>query len=121
MKILIVEDEEILSNVLKEEFQAERHEAKIAEDGEEALKLSKSFHPDIILLDIFLPKKNGLDVLAALKADALLKNIPVIMITNLSDDESIKKAFALGAVDYFVKTQHSIYEIIEKVKKHIAK
>lgn len=118
MKILIVEDEEVLSKVIKEEFQVQGYEIKIAKDGEEALKLSKSFHPDIILLDILLPKKSGLDVLTELKADSDLKIIPVIVMSNLSGDESIKKALSLGAVDYFVKTQHSIYEVVEKVQKY---
>jgi DNA-binding response OmpR family regulator len=121
MKILIVEDEEILSKVIKEEFQVGGYEIKIAKDGEEALNLSKSFHPNIILLDILLPKKSGLDVLTELKANSDLKNIPVIMLSNLSSDESIKKALTLGAVDYFVKTQHSIYEVVEKIQKYIAK
>ena len=121
MKILIVEDEEILSKVMKEEFEAKGYEIKIARDGQEALLLSKSFGPDIILLDILLPKKSGLDVLAELKADSKLKSIPVIVLSNLSGDENIKKALTLGAVDYFVKVQHSVYEVIEKVQKYTAK
>ena len=121
MKILIVEDEEVLSNVLKEEFQSEGYEIRIAKDGGDVPKLAKSFRPDIILLDILLPKKSGLDVLVELKADPDLKTIPVVMISNLSEDENIKKALTSGAVDYFVKTQHSIYEVVEKVQKYIAK
>lgn len=121
MKVLIVEDEEALSNIVKEEFKNEGHEAKVAKDGEEALKMAKSFSPDIILLDLVLPKKGGLDVLSELKADADLKAVPVIVLSNLAEDENIKKALALGAEDYFVKTQHSIYEVIEKVQKHMAK
>lgn len=121
MKVLIVEDEEALANIVKEEFRGAGYDVKIAKDGEEALKTAKSFHPNVILLDLILPKKNGLDVLAELKADSDLSDITVIVLSNLAEDESIKKAIALGAEDYFVKTQHSIYEVIEKVQKFLGK
>lgn len=117
MKILIVEDEETLSNMIKEEFKAEGHEIKIAKDGDEALSVSKEFIPDVILLDLVLPKKGGLEVLADLKSDEVSKNVPVIILSNLSEDEGIKKAISLGAEDYFIKAQHSICEILEKVQK----
>lgn len=121
MKVLIVEDEEALSSVVKEEFSSMGHSAKVAKNGEEALDYAKSFRPDIILLDLILPKKGGLEVLEEMKKDPGLKTIPVIVLSNLAGDESIKKALALGAEDYFVKTQHSIYEVIEKVQKYIKK
>ena len=120
-KILIVEDEQTLANVVKEEFKEKGYEIKIARDGDEALTLARNFQPNIMLLDLVLPKKGGLDVLAELKADESLKAIPVIVLSNFAEDDSIKKAIALGAEDYFVKTQHSIYEVIEKVQKHMSK
>lgn len=120
MKVLIVEDEKALSDVLKEEFRNGGFSVKVAGDGEEALKLAKSFKPAVALLDLILPKKGGLDVLKELKADASTKSIPVIVLSNLAEDESIKKALSLGAEDYFVKTQHSTYEVIEKVQKYIS-
>jgi DNA-binding response OmpR family regulator len=121
MKILIVEDEKALSAVIKEELAGAKHEVKVAEDGQEGLDLAKSFKPDVLLLDLLLPKKSGLDVLSELKADPSLKTIPVIVMSNLAEDETIKKALALGAEDYFVKTQHYAYEIVEKVQKHEVK
>ncbi len=121
MKVLIIEDEEALNKVVKEEFASQGYEAKVAKDGEEGLKMAKSFKPDAIMLDLVLPKKVGLDVLSELKADESTKNIPVIVLSNLAEDENIKKALTLGAADYFVKTQHSIYEVIEKIQKHIKK
>ena len=121
MKVLIAEDEDALSGLVKEEFKNAGYDAKVAKDGDEALKLAKSFHPDIMLLDLIMPKKGGLEVLTAMKADADLKAIPVIVLSNLAEDENIKKALTLGAEDYFVKTQHSIYEVIEKVQKRLAK
>lgn len=117
MKILIVEDEEILMRLLQEKFAKENFSIKTANDGEMALSLAKDFKPDIILLDIILPKKDGLQVLAELKSDIELLNIPVIMISNLGEDEKIKNALDLGAKDYLIKAQHSVDEIVEKAKK----
>jgi len=117
MKILIVEDEDVLSLVLEEKFKSEGYEIMIAKDGEEAIPKAKKFKPDAILLDLILPKKGGLEVLESLKDNSELKLIPVVVLSNLEGDEIIKKALALGAADYFVKTQHPIAEIIEKVER----
>lgn len=121
MKILIAEDEEALSEVIKEEFKTAGFDVKIAKNGEEALDMAKKIRPDAMLLDLIMPKKNGLDVLKELKEDANLKDMPIIILSNLADDENIKKGLSLGAVDYFVKTQHSVYEVIEKVQKYLQK
>ena len=75
----------------------------------------------MILLDIILPKQDGLSVLEDLKSDDDVKTIPVIMTSNLGEDDKIKQALSLGAVDYLVKTQHPINEIVTKVKKYILK
>ena len=121
MKILIVEDDEILLKVLIEKFTKEKFALANTSDGEAVLPLARSFQPDLILLDIILPNKKGLEVLEELKADSALENIPVMMLSNLSEDENIKKALKLGAVDYLVKTQHPINEVIEKVKNFLLK
>ena len=115
-KILIVEDEQMLSNIVKAEFIFEGYKTEIAKDGNEALILAKSFRPDAMLLDLILPKKGGLEVLKELKEDNELKNIVVIILSNLAGDGNISKALDMGAADYFVKTQSSISEVIEKVK-----
>lgn len=119
--ILITEDEEALSFILSEKFKTEGYEVVVAKDGEEALLKAKSFKPDMILLDLMLPKKTGLEVLESLKSNVELKLIPVIVVSNLGEDEIIKRAIRLGALDYFVKTQHSINEIIDKVKEYLKK
>lgn len=119
MRILIIEDEEILLKVLKDRFEKSGFEVEIAADGEQAMPAVKRFQPDIILLDLILPKKDGFAILQELKADAELRPIPVIVLSNLSQDEDIKKAFKMGAVDYFVKTQHSSEEIVERVKNRL--
>jgi DNA-binding response OmpR family regulator len=115
MKILIVEDEDVLSLVLEEKFKNEGFDVQIARDGEEAQDKAEKFKPDAILLDLILPKKGGLEVLEGFKKTDGLKLIPVIVLSNLEGDETIKKALSLGAEDYFVKTQHPIAEIVEKV------
>lgn len=116
MKILIIEDEESLAFVLKEKLEKTKFETRVARDGESALTIARAFKPGLILLDLILPKKDGFSVLKELKEDLELSVIPVIVLSNLGEDENIKKAFALGAKDYFVKSQHPINEIVEKIE-----
>ncbi|MFA5009139.1 MAG: response regulator [Candidatus Paceibacterota bacterium] len=121
MKVLVVEDEEVLKKVLQEKLEGEDFIIKIATDGEMALSLAKEFKPDLILLDIILSKKDGIQVLEELKTNPLLSKIPVIMISNLGDDEIIKRAMKLGATDYLIKTQHSLDDVVNKVKDYFQK
>lgn len=118
-KILIVEDEEILLKVLSEQFERAGFDVSTASDGEEALKSLEKSKPDLVLLDIILPKINGFDVLKTMKENPDTQDIPVIIISNLGRDEDIKQAIKLGAVDYYIKVQHPILEIIEKVSKFL--
>ncbi len=115
MKILVVEDEEVLAKVLEEKLEKSGDEVAIAADGEVAITLAQSFNPDVIVLDLLLPKRSGFEVLQILKADNVLKAIPVIVVSNLGEDNDIKHALSLGAVDYYVKSEHPINEIIEKI------
>ena len=119
MKILIVEDEEALRKVLQEKLERDGFETFAAKDGIEGWDMAKSQNPDIILLDLILPKRNGFDVLGMLKQDPELQNIPVFVLSNLAEDENLKKALRMGAEDYFVKSQHPINEIVEKVKDRL--
>lgn len=121
MKILIIEDEVVLLKVLAEKFENEKFEVEMAEDGEEAMLKVRASKPDMILLDIILPKKDGIEVLKEIKSDPELKDIPVIIISNLGSDEKIKETLELGAVDYLIKTQHPINEVVEKVQEHLRK
>src|SRR3989344_3964847 len=107
-KILIVEDEEVLLEVLKEKLEEDDYDVRIARDGEEAISVTKTFKPDLILLDLLLPKKSGFDVLRALRSDLDLKTLKVVVLSNLSDDQQVKEALSLGARDYFVKGQDPI-------------
>jgi len=119
MKILIVEDEEVLAKVLREKFENEGFQVELAIDGEMVMSMAKKIKPDMILLDLLLPKKLGIEVLKEIKSDVELKTTKVLILSNLDDDQNIKNALTLGAVDYFVKTQHPLKEIVEKVKGHL--
>lgn len=116
IKIVLIEDDEILSKVVYEELVNAGFDVKRAFDGEEGLKAVKSEKPNLVLLDIILPKKNGFEVLEELKQSPEMRDYPVIMLTMLGSDEDIKRGLKLGANDYIVKGQHAVAEIIEKVK-----
>lgn len=117
--ILIVEDEKALSRVLRDELLREDFKVDVANDGEEAMQKLIEFPPDLVLLDLLLPKKSGFDVLEEMKQEENLRSIPVIVLSNLGQDTDIKRAIDLGAVDYFVKSQHPLKEIVKKVKQFI--
>ena len=115
-KILIVEDEPFLLDMYKMKFKQDGFEVISAVDGEEAIKISRSEKPNIILLDIMMPKINGFEVLENLKKNPITKLIPVLIFSNFSQKEEIKKGIALGAVDYFLKTNYTPAQVLEKVK-----
>lgn len=117
-RILVVEDEEFLVKALVDSFEAEGYTVDAALNGEDAIKQLEKQKPDVILLDLLLPKKGGFDVLKEIKANAEWNLIPVIVLSNLGGDEQIKRALEMGADDYFVKSQHPIEEVIEKVKEY---
>jgi len=120
-KIVLIEDDQILVKVLFEELKEAGFEVEQAFDGEEGLNLVKSSKPDLVLLDLVMPKKHGLEVLAELKKDPQTSAIPVIIITMSSGDEDVKRGLQMGANDYIVKSQHAVAEIIEKIKNFFAK
>lgn len=120
-KILIVEDDQFLVKIYQTKLEKEGFEINIALDGEEGLQKTTGFKPDLILLDLILPKMNGFEVLKKLKENPATKNIPVIVLSNLGQESDVKQGMELGAVDYLIKSDHSISEIIEKIKKELAK
>ncbi len=117
--ILFIEDESALQKTLGDALRQEGYEIVSALDGEIGLKLAKTKKPDLILLDLILPKVNGFEVLKELKGDPETKNIPVIVLTNLEDMRDVEKSLELGATTYLVKAQYSLKEVIEKIKKAI--
>lgn len=117
-KVLIIEDEAPLREALALKLKKEGFEPIQAPDGIEGVQLAKTQKPDLIFLDVIMPKMNGLDVLKELKSNAAIMNIPVIMLTNLPEDSAKQKAQELGAVEYLVKSDSPLEELIEKVKKY---
>jgi DNA-binding response OmpR family regulator len=119
-KILIVEDDSFLLNMYATKFEMEGFEVVMAEDGEKGLRLAKKEMPDMILLDILLPKMNGFEVLKALKEDELTKDLKVLLLTNLSQRAEVDQGFDLGAVEYLIKAHFMPSEVVAKVKKLLA-
>lgn len=116
-KILFIEDEFALQKTLGDVLRQEGYEMISALDGETGLRLAKSAKPDVILLDLILPRVHGFTVLKQLKEDEETKAIPVIVLTNLEEMGDINRAIELGATTYLVKAQYSLEEVLEKVKK----
>lgn len=116
-KILIVEDDEPLSDVLQERFENEGFRVIVAKNGVDGLLLALDEKPAIILLDIVMPKLGGLDMLKQLREYEAGKNIPVIILTNLSDSKEVHEALANGVRDYMVKADWAIADVVESVRK----
>jgi DNA-binding response OmpR family regulator len=116
-KILFIEDESALQKTFGEILRIEKYEMISALDGETGLKLAQTEKPDLIILDLVLPKLHGFEVLRKVKADEKTKNIPVIVLTNLETMADVEKAIELGAMTYLVKANYSLEEVINKVKK----
>lgn len=116
-RILFIEDESTLQKTFGEILKQEGYEMVSALDGEIGLRLAKTKKPDLILLDLILPKVHGFEVLKKLKEDIETKDIPVIVLTNLEGIGDVEKAIELGATTYLVKASYSLEEIIEKIKK----
>lgn len=116
-KILFVEDESALQQTFGDALRQEGYQVVSALDGEIGLGLAKTEHPDLILLDLILPKVNGFEVLEELREREDTKGIPVIVLTNLEEIGDIQKAIELGAKDYLVKANYSLEEVVRKIKK----
>ncbi|MDR3643194.1 MAG: response regulator [Candidatus Doudnabacteria bacterium] len=120
-KILAAEDDKLISGSLCDALKSAGYEPTPAYDGEEAVAKAKEIKPDLILLDIMMPKLDGISVLWELKADPNTAKIPVIVLTNIGDVETISKIVEAGAVDYLLKSDQSVDDIIQKVKDVLAR
>ncbi|MEK7150575.1 MAG: response regulator [Patescibacteria group bacterium] len=114
--ILIIEDEAALQDALKKVFTAEGYEVMQGFDGEEGIALAKQKKPDLVLLDLVLPKKHGFEVLQDMKQDENLKAVPVLVLTNLEESEEVMKAIELGARGYLIKANYALKEVLAKAK-----
>lgn len=117
--VLIVEDEEFLVTALKDNLESEGYLVNTAVNGGEAIEQIKKHLPNIILLDLLMPREDGFYVLEEVKKNPEWQFIPIIVLSNLGGDAEIKKALKMGAGDYFVKSQHPIEEVVEKVKEYL--
>lgn len=120
-KILIVEDDLYINKMYQLKLNLEGYDVEIAENGKIGVEKAKSFKPDIMLLDILMPEMDGFEVLQKVKADADTKNIPVLIMSNLGQEDHIQKGKELGAVGYIVKTQYTPAKVVETIKEVLEK
>lgn len=117
--ILLVDDDHTIANLYKERLEIENYNVVLARNGSQAMEELSKIIPDLILLDIMMPKLGGLDVLEFVKSQEKLKDIPVIVFTALSDEESQVNSLIKGADSHMIKTKVTPKELVEKVKKYL--
>jgi DNA-binding response OmpR family regulator len=116
-KILIIEDEKILSEMYRFKLSKEGFEVISAIEVDEAIESGRKNRPDLVVLDILLPKESGINYLIKAKELEELKDVPVLVLSNFDDNETRNRAFELGAKDYLIKSNHDPREIVEKIKE----
>lgn len=119
-KILVVEDDPLMSRMYQKIFTFEGYEVEMASDGQEGLDKAREVKPTLMLLDVMMPKLNGLQVLEKLKSDPETKAIPVVMLTNLAGEQDAESALTKGAIKYIIKSEHDPKEVADMVKEILA-
>lgn len=119
-KIAIVEDDLVISQMYRMKFEAEGFDVQTAENGKLGVELCKKMHPDVLLLDIRMPEMNGDEALKIIRATDWGKNIPVLVLTNLGEEEAPKALQALGIHSYIVKADFTPRQVVERVKEVLA-
>jgi len=120
-KILIIEDEKILVDMYKSKLEANNFEVISAFSSEEGIKILRKEKPDLVILDILLPKENGITFLEKIEKIKIMPGIRIVVFSNYDDPETKKKVFKLGVEDYLIKTQFTPREFLEKVKEYFRK
>lgn len=118
-KLLIVEDEIVLLDALKNKFSNKFFEVFTAVDGVEALEVAKKEHPDLILLDLVMPRMDGMTMLKILRQDPWGKLVPIIILTNLNESEKVQESIKNGVFDYLVKINWHLDDVVKKVEKRL--
>lgn len=118
--LLIVEDDPLMQRMYQKIFTFEKYDVSTASNGEEGLEKVRSLMPIVVLLDVMMPKMNGLQVLEKIKADPATKHIPVIMLTNLAGEKDAEAALMKGAIKYIVKSEYDPKQIVAMVKEIVA-
>lgn len=116
-KIAIIEDDQVISQMYRMKFEADGFEVQLADDGKQGVKLVESFTPDIILLDIQMPHMNGAEALAEIRKQPWGKQIPVIILTNLGEEEAPNSLQSLGIHSYIVKADLTPRQVVARVKE----
>lgn len=119
-KLLIVEDDELMLRMYTKLLSYVGFDTVVAKDGEEGLQKARTEKPSLIVLDIMMPKVNGLDVLKTLKSERETQNIPVVLLTNVSDDNILTEALKLGATGYLIKSQIANNELVDEIKQYLS-
>lgn len=117
--VLLVEDDQFLQKILKQRLIEEGVNVEVAGDGEAAVKSIKELKPVLVLLDLILPKKNGFEVLAEIRKDPAFAKLPVVVLSNLGQQEDKQHMEELGVKDYLVKADYSLSEMVGKVKEYL--
>ncbi|MBU2524213.1 response regulator [Patescibacteria group bacterium] len=115
-KIALIEDDRVLSNILNINLIQKGYETICIFNGNEVIEIVQNERPSLILLDIILPGQNGLEILQLMKNDEVMRQIPVLITSNLGDDNIVKRGISLGAVDYIIKADNSLASIISKIE-----
>lgn len=118
-RILLVEDDDALANVYLTRLQAEGFDVRRVANGEDALVSALEYHPDLVLLDVMMPKVSGFEVLDIIRNTPETANLKVVMLTALSQEADKKRAESLGVDDYLVKSQVVIADVIDRIKHHL--
>ena len=121
IKVFIIEDDIYISDMYRIKLEADNYEVHVASDGIEGIKKLEKDIPNVILLDIVMPKIDGFSVLKMIKENNILKNVPIILLTNLSQKENIERGFELGAASYIIKAHFTPSEVVKKIKEVIEK
>ena len=118
-KILVAEDDKFLANAYRVKLTKANYEVRMASDGEELLSMIEEFQPDLILLDLVMPNKDGFSALSELRANPRWSRLPIIVASNLGQKEDIDKAKKLGASDYVVKSDLAMKDLVIKIASYI--
>lgn len=119
--ILIIEDDDFFRELVRKKLLSENFEVLEAVDGEKGVKMVKEKKPDLIVLDLLLPSIDGFEVLSQIKADDSVSSIPIIVLSNLGQQEDIERGLKLGANDYLIKSQFDINQVVDKIKNILEK
>jgi DNA-binding response OmpR family regulator len=117
--VLIVEDEQSMQRALKNKLEHAGYTVLAADDGEKAIEALRSTKPDLVLLDLIMPKLDGISVLRQMKGDDAFRGVPVVILTNLSSGDKVAEAMQLGTFDFLVKANYSLDDVLKKVNDRL--